>query len=301
MKKIVIALFMWLLFVFMPLQTVFSSNAWTKVISQIWEDKSWDLSATSIKDFISNIATKAVMPIMIFVWLLIAFLGFYKLSFSDKEDDRKRWTNYVLWGTIGVVIMSSAWFLVHNLVWGSWWRWLLWVAWWQSDPAWIARALYKNVLKKFFVLAMYLVVWILFVVLLINLIRFLGSWDKEDVKKHSKTIVVRNSMWIILILFARNLIEMFYWKFGSWASSLWDGWAILQTKNLSWIATVVNYVLWFLAFIITWFIIYQAFLLLTKPDDEATYKSLKRYFVYAILWVFLIWWVYIIANFFIVQ
>lgn len=303
MKKIIIMLCLGLFAVFGLTWTVTFArdNVWKEIISKVAKDKAWDLGSTDIKDFIKNIATKALMPIMIFVWLLIAFFGFYKLAFTDKEEERKQWTNYAIWWTVWVVIMASARFIVTNLIWDAWQWGLLWVDGKQADPATIAWALYWNVIKKFFVLAMYFVVWILFVILLINVIKFASSWDKEDVKKHSKTIVVRNSLWIICILFSRNIIEMFYWEFGSWAANLWAWKAILKDNSLSWVTTILNYFLWFLAFIITWLIIYQAFLLLTKPDDEATYKSLKKYFVYAILWIFLIWWVYIIANFFIVQ
>ena len=94
---------------------------------------------------------------------------------------------------------------------------------------------------------------------------------------------------------------MFYSKIQAWTYNLWQQNAILTSKQIPWLYTILNYFLGFLAFAITVFIIYQAFLLLTKPDDESTYKNLKKYFAYSIIWVLIIWWVYIIANFFIIK
>ena len=248
-----------------------------------------------------NIARKIIMPIVIVIWLLIAFIWFYKLAFSDKEDERKKWLNFVIWWTIWVVLMTSSYFIVDILIWINWWT--SGIIWTNSnfDPATIANNLYAWIFKKFFVLAMYFVIWILFITLVITVIKLISSWDKEDMSKHSKTIIVWNTLWIIIMIFAQNIVNMFYSKVSSWSTSLWQQAPILENKHLWWLYTVLNYFLWFLAFIITIFIIYQAYLLLTKPDDDATYKNLKKYFVYIILWVLLIGWVYIIANFLIIQ
>ena len=59
--------------------------------------------------------------------------------------------------------------------------------------------------------------------------------------------------------------------------------AILESKQLPWFYTILNYLLGFVAFAITVFIIYQAFQLLLKPEDDATYKNLRKYFVYSLI------------------
>jgi len=270
------------------------------VLSNVAENRVGNnISSTNVKEFLKDIGLNIMRPIIIVIWLLIAFIGFYKLAFSDKEDERKTAINYILWWTIWVIIMVSAWFLVDQLVWDSWSSWILWLQN-DDDPLNIADKLYDNIVKKFFVLAMYFVVWILFVILVINLIKFLSSWDKENMNKHTKTIVIWNSIWIVIIIFAKNIVKMFHSKMTNGNANTN---VILAEKDnaLLWLSTFLNYLLWFIAFIITIFIIYQSFLLLMKPDDEWTYKSLKKYFLYAILWVFLIWGVYIIANFFIIN
>lgn len=312
MKKIllILSIFLWW-FTFFWTNLTFAVNNYNDTLNNIWWDnwKAWEISATlggdnigwnSIEWLIINIARRIIMPIVIVIWLLMAFLWFYKLIFSDKEDERKKWLNFAIWWTIWVVLMSSTYFIIDTLVGMNWTSWIIW----QNnnfDPASVANNLYTLIFRKFFILAMYFVIWILFIMLLINIIKLIWSWDKEDMAKHSKTIIIWNTLWIIVIIFAQNIINMFYSRIYDWANSLWQQQAILESKNIWWLYTVLNYFLWFLWFIITVFIIYQAYLLLTKPDDDATYKNLKKYFVYIILWVLLIGWVYIIANFFIIQ
>jgi len=278
-------------------------NDYENFLNEVAHNRAGDsIVGNWINWFLMSVWQKIILPIIIVIWLLIAFIGFYKLSMSDKEDERKKWLNFVIWWTLGVVLMSSAGFVVNTLFWDTWTSWILWLLPGQDyDPASIAYALYSQILSKFFFLVMYLVVWVLFVILMISVIKYISSWDKEDVVKHTKTIIIWNGIWIILIIFSKNIIEMFYKKIEQWAVSLWQQAPILESKNIWWLYTILNYFLWFLAFVITIFIIYQAFLLLFKPDDDSTYKNLKKYFVYAILWVFIIWWVYIIANFFIIK
>lgn len=259
------------------------------------------IESGNIKEFIIDIAKKIIIPIAIVIWIMIAIFGFYNLAFSDKEDERKKWFNYFIWGTLWIILMVSAWFIANSLVWSSWTTdWTTGIISSIESPVQIANDLYDNILKKFIILAMYLVVGILFVILVVNLIKFVISWDKEEVSKHAKTIIVWNSMWIFFILFAKNIVSMFYSK-AKESSNLSLNKSILNNKDLSWLWAVLNYLLGFVAFLITVFIIYQAFLLLTKPEDDATYKNLKKYFLYSLLWVLLIWWVYVIANFFIIK
>jgi len=252
MRKILLFLSIILSWLFIFSNNIVNASNYTKVLNTIgWNEwKAWEISATindagwaSLKWLMINIAEKVIMPIVIVIWLLIAFLWFYKLAFSDKEDERKKWLNFAIWWTIWVVLMSSTYFIIDTLVWTSW---ISWVIWQNSnfDPATIANNLYVWILKKFFVLAMYFVVGILFIVLLINVIKLISTWDKEDMTKHSKTIIIWNTLWIIVVIFSQNIINMFYSKVSAWANSLWQQQAILENKNIWWIYTILNYFLW---------------------------------------------------------
>ena len=87
------------------------------VLSDVAQNRVGDkIDDSNVKGFMENIAWKIIMPIVIVIWLMLAFVGFYKLAFSDKEDERKVGMYYALWWTIWVVVMTSAWFLVSSLV-----------------------------------------------------------------------------------------------------------------------------------------------------------------------------------------
>ena len=298
MKKLLLALTIWIT----TLIGVYA-NDYTHVLENIATNRAWDkIQANNTKDFLTSIWNNILKPLVIVLWLLFAFIGFYKIMFSDKEDERKKWLNYIIRWTIWIIIMVSANFIANVLFGEYGTSWIFGLSAWQDyDPATVAANIYDQIVSKFFYLAMYLVIGILFIILVINLIKFMSNPDKEDVQKNAKTIMVWNTIWIILILFSKNIIETFYSKIQPWAYSLGQQNAILESKSLPWLYTILNYFLWFVAFTITIFIIYQAFQLLLKPEDDATYKNLKKYFVYSLIGVLIIGWVYLIANFFIIK
>jgi len=299
MKKLLLALTLWVT----TLTGVYAENEYLQTLDTVATNRAWDeIKSNSIKDLMFSIWTHILIPIIVVIGLLLAFVWFYNLMFSDKEDERKKGLNFMIWGTVWIITMVSASFIANALFGEYGTSWIFGLAAWQDyDPATVAAQIYDKIVSKFFYLAMYLVIGILFIILVVNLIKFMSNPDKEDVQKNAKTIMIWNTIWIILILFSKNIIETFYSKIQSWAYSLGQQNAILESKSLPWLYTILNYFLWFVAFAITVFIIYQAFQLLLKPEDDATYKNLKKYFVYSLVWVLIIGWVYLIANFFIVK
>jgi len=300
MKKLLIATVLWLSCI---TSFSFAENTYLNTLDAVATNRAWDkISWSDFKSLAFSIWNNILIPILIVMGLLLAFVGFYKLMVSDKEDERKKWLNFVIWWVIWIVLMVSAKFITNALFWEYWSSWILWLAWWQDyDPVTIANNLYDKVISKFLYMAMYLIVLILFLIIVISAIKYISNPDKEDVQKNAKTIMIWNTIWILVILFSKNIISLIYQKMQPWSYTLWQQSPILETKSIPWFYTILNYFLWFIAFAITVFIIYQAFLLLTKPEDDATYKSLKKYFVYSIIGVLIIWWVYIIANFLIVK
>ncbi len=279
------------------------SNDYEEVLDNVATNRAWEqIKTNSMKDFLISTGKNILIPIIIVLGLLMAFVAFKNLMFSDKEDERKKWLNFITRWTIWIIMMVSAIFIANTLFGDYGTSGIFWLAAWQDyDPATIAASLYDKIISKFFYLVMYLVIGILFIILVINLIKFISSPDKDEVQKHAKTIIVWNTIWIIIILFSKNIIETFYSKIQQWTYTLWQQNPILESKSLPWLYTILNYFLWFIAFTITVFIIYQAFQLLLKPEDENTYKWLKKYFVYSLVWIIIIWWVYLIANFFIIK
>ena len=300
MKKILLATTLWLSCI---TNLAYAENEYLKTLEAVSDNRAGDkISWNDFQSLAFSIWNNILIPILIILGLLLAFVGFYNLMVSDKEDERKKWLNFVIWWVIWIILMVSAKFITNALFWQYGSSGILWLAWWQDyDPVTIANNLYDQIISKFLYMAMYLVVLILFIIVVISAIKYISNPDKEDVQKNAKTVIIWNAIWILIILFSKNIIEMIYQKMQPGSYNLWQQSPILESKSMPWFYTILNYFLWFVAFAITVFIIYQAFLLLTKPEDDATYKSLKKYFVYAILWVLIIWWVYIISNFLIVK
>jgi len=300
MKKILLATTLWLSCI---TNLAYAENEYLKTLEAVSDNRAWDkISWNDFQSLAFSIWNNILIPILIILGLLLAFVGFYNLMVSDKEDERKKWLNFVIWWVIWIILMVSAKFITNALFWQYGSSGILWLAWWQDyDPVTIANKLYDQVISKFLYMAMYLVVLILFIIVVVSAIKYISNPDKEDIQKNAKTVIIWNAIWILIILFSKNIIEMIYQKMQPGSYNLWQQSPILESKSMPWFYTILNYFLGFVAFAITVFIIYQAFLLLTKPEDDTTYKSLKKYFVYAILWVLIIWWVYIISNFLIVK
>ena len=257
--------------------------------------------ADRVKNFLVDTVWKRIMiPIIVTIWLLLWFIAFYKLKFSDKAEEQSKALNYIIWWTIWVIIMVSSSFITLKLVSHEW---ILISKTWTEQ----AVNLYEQIIFPFLKLAMFIVVWILFVILLIHSFNFIIS-TSEDVKKHSQTIIIWNIIWILVILGATNLVELVYWtktfeKFQIQPTTLWDIWEGIFKKTwaISLIHTFINYFVSFVAFIVLVIIIYQAYLLLFEPENENNVKILKRNLVYIFLgMLFIVAW-YLITNFVIIK
>lgn len=297
-------------FFFMLISLLWGLFIWNLVLADRFEDElersiqeeeetfmriSGNYEVTDFRDFIIYVWTDILFPIVVIIGVIIATIWFYKLMFKSEEDEIKKWTNYLIWGTVGVIIMSSATFIGNTLV-GSEWTEL-------ADFDWIeaAELLYEEIFYPFFVLALYLIVWILFIILLIHSFKFVATQD-EEITKHSKNIIIWNIIGIIAIVFSHEIVSLIYWSDVSTASQVGDigGW-ILEEDNVDFVATVINWVFSILALLLVAIIIYQAYLLLVKPDDEETTKKLKRNFLYVLVGILIIWWGYLLANFLVID
>ena len=302
---------------FILLLTIFIANIWSFFLFAVdigeledmtpkaLEDAWWDFGSVGdqeywIQELLKKIWQNIILPIIIVIWLIVASVNFYKLAFSSNEEERNKARWFFIWWVAWIIAMVSAVFIWEELVWNTWNTGIFGDYQWEWVD--IATNLYEKIILPFVSIWMYLIVAILFIILLITVIKFLFVSDTEEVPKNTKTIIVWNTIWILFILLSQNIVKLVYGSKPTWSTNLWNisDW-MLEKNDLSWLHTVLNYFLWFLAIVITAFIIYQAFLLLTKPDDEWTLTALKKNFVYVLVGVLIMWWVYIIANFFIIR
>lgn len=299
MKKILLVIFLIILW-------FISTTNWQNINSALEQSVWWmwaiDRQSYSpwqewVRDFLIEIANKIMVPIIIVIWVLVAILWFYKIMFSSNEEEQRKWVGFLIWWVVWIMIMMSALFITRTLFWNFWTSL-------ETDWVWLANMLYSNIVFPFFKIASYLIVWILFVILLIQAFKLL-FWKSEEASRSAKTIFVWNILWIILLLSSTQIVELVYgkrqelWTNTSWLWNIWE-W-ILSNRNIDFITNVINWWISFIAFIVLVIIIYQTFLLLTKPDDEDTMKKLRKNFVYVFIWVLVIWWGFLITNFLIIN
>lgn len=253
--------------------------------------------ASGVRDFIIYLVKKIVTPIIIFVWILMGIIWLYELLGSTKDDGAKKWFNYILWGALGIIIMISANFLADTLVNG-------WIFVYDAQNQflwWItAQRIYQRLMFPFLKFFMYIAIGILFILALIRTMSMLFN-PKDDSAKQARTIIVWNAIWILVIIFAKNIIETVFGLeqdvVATNATSLWQiGTWVLSDKQVPYIYTVINYIIWFIGFFILVIIIIQAVQLLTNPTDEGTQKKMRRNFIYILIWLVIIATAYVVTN-----
>lgn len=255
-----------------------------------------------VRDFIIDIVKKVITPLVIIIGVLLAILGLYELFWSTKEDGTKKWMNYILWWVIGIIIIVSANFLADTLVNGG-----IFVYDAQSQLVWTltAQRIYQRLMFPFLKLLMFIALWALFIIALFRTVSFLLS-PKEDVKKWARNIIIWNAFWILIIIFAKSLIEAIYGTetevVKTTATNLWQiGEGILASKQLPFIYTVVNWAMWFIWLAILILIIIQAIQLISNPTDEANQKKMRTNIIYIIIWLVIIGTAYVVTNFLVVK
>ena len=254
--------------------------------------------AEKAKSFLIDvIGLKIMLPLIVTIWLILAIISFYKLKFSEKEEDIQKSMNWLTWGTVWIVIMVSSVFILFRLIneEGK----LLNTSW-----IWQAFDLYSSIIYPFLKLAFSIIIGLLFVVLVFNTIKFIIS-TSEDVKKHVQTIIIWDIIWILIMLWATNLVQLLYWKADDIANAInlgniWS--AIFENKDtINIIYTFLNYFLSFVAVIVLIIIIYQLYNVIINPEDENLQKSLKKSLVYIFIGFLLIVWWYLFVNFVLIK
>lgn len=258
--------------------------------------------AQGVADIIVDIVKKIITPIVIVSGVVVAILGMYQMFTSDKDDATKKGMNYLIRGVVGIIVMVSASFLADTVVNG----WIFaYSASWELLGNISAQRIYRKMIFPFLKMAMLLVMGVLFLIALFRTFEFITS-PSDDVKKKAKTIILRNSFWILFVIFAKRIIEAIYGTEAQVTSvnttNLGQiGWGILEDKQLPFAYTVINWAMGLLGIFLLAMIILQSIKLLTDPTDEGTQKALRKNVVYMIIGLIIMATAYVVTNFIIVK
>ena len=114
-------------------------------------------------------------------------------------------------------------------------------------------------------------------------------------------VISRTTIGIVIISAAKQIVEAVYGKqetvLKDTPQSLSDiGTEVLNPKSIPILFQVINRSLAIISLVLLVIIIMQTYTMLTKPDDESTFKNLKQTIVYAFIGLLLIGAAYLIAN-----
>ncbi len=256
-----------------------------------------------IKNFVFDKVMKVLLPLIVVLWILLSILWFYKILFSSDEKAKEEWMKYIWYWALWIVLIISAkyiWTTIYEWIFNQWNNTNITdIVWWN-----IAQELYDKVVFPFLKIAIYLCLGVLFIILASRVFTFIFAKD-EDTKKKAWTLIGRNILWMLAIIWSKQIVEAIYWKKAEVlkdVTNLWQIWtSVLTQRNIPLFYQIINRAIWLLSFIILIMIIIQTIQLLTKPDDPKQMEKIKNTLLYIFIWIVLIWICYLIVNFAIIN
>lgn len=268
-----------------------------------WVDVSW---GESLRDFMARVGFEILIPVLVFASIVVAIIWFFKLMNATSDEEMWKASQYILWWIIWTMVMLSAWYLVDQIVWvDSWNDWIVALITWGTASWWlIAAEIYEKIFFPLLRMIIFIILWVMFVFAVLNAFKYITNTDWET-KSKSLISLSYAASWILIIILAKSLVELVYgnyWSITDGATTLGEIWEwAINNADVSILHTVINWALWIVTFIIVLTIIYQWYLLLVMPSDEQTVGKLKKDFWYIFIWILIIWFAYLIVNFFIIQ
>ena len=239
--------------------------------------------------------------VMVVVWVLVAMIGFYQILTSGDESKIKTWVLTLLYWVLWIILMYSAKYLTSVIFWI--YTTTSWSVATSLSTVEIIRTIYDDMMYPFIKIAIYLSLWILVILMMFRVFTYITSQD-ESTKKKSMMVIVWTTIGMLIISWAKQIVEAVYWNQTSVMSGKtnlsWIGSTIFDPSEIPIVYSVINWALWLTAFVLLVMIIIQTYKILTKPDDAATFTSLKKTIIYALAWILLIWAAYLLSNLFII-
>ena len=238
--------------------------------------------------------------VMVVAGVLVAMVGFYQVLTSGDESQIKTWTNTIIYWVIWILIMFAAKYLT-----GVIFDWIFaWWTWKEVTTVEMIRKIYWEMVYPFIKIAIYLSLGVLVILMIVRVFTYITAQD-DSTKEKSMWVIIWSVVGMLLITWAKQVVEAVYWKqeevLKTGVTNLSKvGTRLLKPEDIPIVYNVINRALWLVAFALLVIIIIQTYKILTKPDDAATFTSLKKTIIYALAWVLLIGAAYLLSNLFII-
>lgn len=325
MKKIMLVLLMFLMggFAFSPLVPAFAGGEstwwWTTnrenfnfglAIEETTQSLSGTLDAVptevSLEARLNSVFVEKVIqvlfPVLIMIGILVAMVGLYSLF--TNPDKTKEGMTMILGGVVGILLLYSARY-ISTVIFSDMRKKGVAIGTAAINVSELIKTLYNQIFFPFLKLAIYLVLGILVIIMMTRVFTYITS-QEEDVKKKSLGVITRTTVGMLIITGAKQIVEAIYGAqdkvLNASPGALSDiGSTFLDPKTIDIIFQILNWALGLISFILLAMIVYQTYKMLTKPDDEETFKSLKWTIIYALWGLILIGAAYLVANLLIIN
>lgn len=254
-----------------------------------------DMKSGAVNRMIQKVID-VVFPVFVVIGLLVAMFGLYTVL-SDASKTKEGMMTIAYW-IIWILILFSAKYL-SSVIFAT-----LWSGGQIADRAPTAATLISNIytmmVYPFLKLAIYFSLGILVLIMMARVFTYITAQD-DSVRKKATGVITWSAVGMIIITGAKQIVEAIYGTqekvLASNATTLSDiGSRILDPRSIPIIFQVLNWALALISFVLLVMIVFQTYKMLTKPDDESTFKSLKSTIIYAVIGLLLIWAAYLIAN-----
>lgn len=253
--------------------------------------------AWAIKNVLLTIARDFKLVIYWIIWVLVLYMTMMLFISEKTEDQMKKYRKWIIWISVWVVIMQTA-FSLTSLNVSSWWtiQERLWAL--GSDVQWLLIDPFIN-LVEFWAMLLFLFTWIW------AFYKLISNWSDDSKAKEAKQSIAYAIIWFVILKITKPLIQNTYS-----VNCVKANWSIIWsdiktcgeiTKNVELLVKVLTKINSFVWIFVIFSIIYTWFLLITSRWDEEKLKKAKKNILFISIWITILFASYLIMNFFINQ
>ena len=237
---------------------------------------------------IVNIA-RDIKNVFIFIAVIYLVLSVIRMLLSaGSDEDVKKWRTTILWTTIGIIVMQSAFVAVDTLF-------------NRNITGFTAMLFADKLIYPFVHLLSILASFAFLAMAFFAFYRIVTAAGDEEAAKVGKRTIIYAILGFLIIKLPWVLVKSIYGEAKCDTPLLFSICRIKDpniSATITVFTTIVNYVNGFLALVIVIMIVYAGFLVLTAAGDEEKIKKAKNILIYIVIGVLLLVTSYILFNFF---
>lgn len=277
-------------------------NEWNtnrnKDLKEFWEWDAWlgyFAEDTSAFNLMVKIA-KDVKNIFFFLATIFLMVIVFRVLFMDNtEEEMEKFKKWVIWITIWIIVMQSAYAYTVTLYDQQ-----------ISRELWF-RFVENIVYPLIWLLEVLASIFFLWVAIMAFYKMITANWDEEKAKSWKMTIVYA-IIWFIMIKLAKLIVSWIYGKIDScwsWTSliSTSTSASCIKAADIHGFAKVmlevINWMNGFIWIVVIIMIIYAWLQIILSAWDEEKLKKAKSAIIYIVIWLILLAINYLILSFFI--